>query len=152
MWSCSPPSGFDGGDCCECTCVDTVLYECGDASRGGFDCLDPSVDPSISCDSDDDVWGSYSYEYSYEYDMSPMASDSGCLDSLIRDGNCDSENNSAACGESSYSQIGHTRGKLWGYRKILGDFFPAQPGFLKRIVADSTVAAPPPKKNAIFFN
>ncbi len=32
--------GFDGGDCCECTCVDSE-YECGIV---GFECEDPSVD------------------------------------------------------------------------------------------------------------
>lgn len=30
---------FDGGDCCECTCVDSPLYVCG---MFGFNCLDPA--------------------------------------------------------------------------------------------------------------
>ena len=32
--------GYDGGDCCECTCSRDRLYPCG---FNGFDCLDPSV-------------------------------------------------------------------------------------------------------------
>lgn len=41
---------YDGGDCCECTCVDTVEYTCED-----FHCVDPSapcVDDDVS-DGDD---------------------------------------------------------------------------------------------------
>ncbi|CAM9453618.1 unnamed protein product, partial [Hapterophycus canaliculatus] len=31
--------GWDGGDCCPCTCDDSdTLYACG-----GYDCLDPTV-------------------------------------------------------------------------------------------------------------
>ncbi|CAM9313647.1 unnamed protein product [Ectocarpus sp. 8 AP-2014] len=41
-----PPSGYDGGDCCDCTCVDAV-YECG---YGGFDCTDPAA----ACENEDD--------------------------------------------------------------------------------------------------
>ncbi|CAN0428888.1 unnamed protein product, partial [Laminaria digitata] len=33
--------GYDGGDCCECTCVDTFSFTCGEEFHGGFDCLDP---------------------------------------------------------------------------------------------------------------
>ncbi|CAN0542762.1 unnamed protein product, partial [Scytosiphon promiscuus] len=36
-------AGFDGGDCCECTCVSTNSFTCGDDFNGGFECLDPSV-------------------------------------------------------------------------------------------------------------
>ena len=32
-------SGYDGGDCCECTCVSTSEIACGDSD--GFDCIDP---------------------------------------------------------------------------------------------------------------
>ena len=32
-------AGYDGGDCCECTCADTEEYTCGD--NGEFDCVDP---------------------------------------------------------------------------------------------------------------
>lgn len=32
--------GFDGGDCCECTCIDSD-YDCGIV---GFECEDPSID------------------------------------------------------------------------------------------------------------
>ena len=39
--------GFDGGDCCLCTCSDRSYYDCG---SNGFTCLDPNVtrvEPSI---------------------------------------------------------------------------------------------------------
>lgn len=32
--------GYDGGDCCFCTCVDYNLYQCGSS---GFNCLDPNA-------------------------------------------------------------------------------------------------------------
>lgn len=44
-------SDYDGGDCCECTCVSTESHICGDEDNGGFAC----VDPSAPCVDDDDV-------------------------------------------------------------------------------------------------
>ncbi|CAN0432107.1 unnamed protein product, partial [Scytosiphon promiscuus] len=41
---------YDGGDCCECTCVSTEEFTCGDEEFGGFACLDPSA----PCVDDDD--------------------------------------------------------------------------------------------------
>lgn len=38
-------SGYDGGDCCECTCISTTDNGCGVAT--GFACFDPSA--SSSC-------------------------------------------------------------------------------------------------------
>lgn len=36
--------GYDGGDCCECTCVPGARYSCGqDDDYALFDCLDPDV-------------------------------------------------------------------------------------------------------------
>lgn len=32
--------GFDGGDCCECTCVDSLDHVCG---SHGYDCRDPGA-------------------------------------------------------------------------------------------------------------
>ncbi|CAM9398624.1 unnamed protein product [Ascophyllum nodosum] len=43
--------GFDGGDCCLCTCSHGSYYDCG---SNGFTCLDPnvtSVEPSICVES-----------------------------------------------------------------------------------------------------
>lgn len=39
--------GYDGGDCCSCTCIDGPINECGTYGRG-FDCRDPGVPPN--CD------------------------------------------------------------------------------------------------------
>ena len=41
--SLSLPSGYDGGDCCECTCDPTAEYECGHGLHGGYSCVDPSA-------------------------------------------------------------------------------------------------------------
>ena len=43
--------GFDGGDCCVCTCSDGSYYDCG---SNGFTCLDPKVagvEPSVCVES-----------------------------------------------------------------------------------------------------
>lgn len=37
----SPYPGYDGGDCCECTCDSTLPFSCGDDAE--FDCVDPSA-------------------------------------------------------------------------------------------------------------
>lgn len=34
--------GYDGGDCCECTCVDGPSQSCGELGVG-YDCIDPDV-------------------------------------------------------------------------------------------------------------
>ncbi|CAN0304599.1 unnamed protein product [Ascophyllum nodosum] len=62
---------YDGGDCCECTCVDTTSNACGDE---GFACIDPEA----PCVEDDDVT-------------------SVCIDLYSGDGYCDSINNAAEC-------------------------------------------------------
>lgn len=41
--------GFDGGDCCSCTCVDSADHKCGD---GGYTCADPAVPLTCARDSD----------------------------------------------------------------------------------------------------
>lgn len=73
-------SGYDGGDCCECTCVSTDDYTCGD--NGGFSCLDPSA----PCVNDDDV-------------TSLPSSERFCINEFIGDGDCDEGNNYSECGK-----------------------------------------------------
>ena len=73
------PSGFDGGDCCECTCVSTEQYTCGE--NGGFSCLDPSA----PCADDDDV-------------TTLPSSEKSCLEGFVGDGDCDPSNNFEECG------------------------------------------------------
>ena len=77
-------SGFDGGDCCECTCVDTMDFTCGDESFGTFDCVDPSA-PCV--DEDDDT-----------IPLPENDDDSTCVVEYISDGLCDGVNNDAICG------------------------------------------------------
>ncbi|CAN0059397.1 unnamed protein product, partial [Ascophyllum nodosum] len=65
---------YDGGDCCRCSCLDGLEYECGSS---GFDCLDEGcLDSSIA-------------------DQLP-----DCAGTLLKlgDGNCDGINNTPDCG------------------------------------------------------
>lgn len=68
--------GWDGGDCCECTCVDDLDIP---LSCSVFDCLDPSSE----CDDDS---GTYDH--------------TNCTGNLnaTNNGLCNSENNNEACG------------------------------------------------------
>ncbi|CAM9941937.1 unnamed protein product [Scytosiphon promiscuus] len=76
--------GYDGGDCCACTCQDGELFECG---VFGFMCVDedaPCVDNNdepVQFDDDNDVWG---------LDV--------CITEFISDNDCDPLNNNEACG------------------------------------------------------
>ncbi|CAM9103533.1 unnamed protein product [Laminaria digitata] len=84
--------GYDGGDCCECTCVSTEAFTCGDEGNGGFDCQDPSAPIAPACvdDDDDDMSASYSYQMSIDF--------SSCVEERIGDGDCQLQNNNEECG------------------------------------------------------
>eukprot|EP00903_Cladosiphon_okamuranus_P016938 g15613.t1 len=73
--------GYDGGDCCECTCVDAT-YECG-SGLTGFSCEDPEA----VCEDEGDYGGDTTY---FE--------DDGCVLEMAGDGYCDQHNNFAECG------------------------------------------------------
>ncbi|CAN0432849.1 unnamed protein product, partial [Ectocarpus sp. 8 AP-2014] len=60
-------TGYDGGDCCQCDCVDGDYYECGDS---GYAC----IDESSSCVDDDD----------YDPDA-----ENTCFEAYKSDGMCD---------------------------------------------------------------
>ena len=65
---------YDGGDCCSCSCIDGLEYECG---SNGFYCADEScLDPVV------------------------VAQFPSCTGNLFRfaDGDCNVENNSPECG------------------------------------------------------
>ena len=79
--------GYDGGDCCECTCVSTDEYTCGDDNHGGFAC----VDPGASCVQDDDYEAHNESQGSFSY--------SPCIEDNISDGDCDNTNNVEECGK-----------------------------------------------------
>eukprot|EP00752_Nemacystus_decipiens_P007555 g6749.t1 len=66
--------GYDGGDCCECTCVDGPVYSCGIT---GFDCQDPAC-----------------------FDPAVVAEFPNCTADWIQigDGFCNSDTNVASCG------------------------------------------------------
>lgn len=76
----SPWCLYDGGDCCECTCLNEK-YECG--TEAAYDCIDPSSE----CQQD------FSYSFSFSFD----SYETECLPDWIGDGWCDYENNNPDC-------------------------------------------------------
>lgn len=97
----TPASGYDGGDCCDCTCISTDEHTCGDLGKGGFACIDPSA----PCTDDDDYFeGSFSF--------------SQCNDALIADGVCDRSNNNYECGGICSWYILPCRGWGWSLMSI----------------------------------
>ncbi|CAM9718522.1 unnamed protein product, partial [Ectocarpus sp. 12 AP-2014] len=73
--------GYDGGDCCECTCVSSSddYYDLGCTIGSSFACIDPDA----PCVDDDDI----------TVDMVE-----NCDVSELGDGWCDQENNKEICG------------------------------------------------------
>ena len=68
----NPECGYDGGDCCESTCVDD-LYNCGEWSS--FQCIDPNASEnqnvSNNCDTSEEVkvtvgGGNWQYEVTWQ--------------------------------------------------------------------------------------
>ena len=94
--------GYDGGDCCECTCVSTGPLSCG---LNGFDC----VDPSASC-SDGYVEAGTKTTVGVSangYDMRPGLAGGdvgcqidGCAPALTRDGISDDSESRWSCSQS----------------------------------------------------
>ena len=98
-------SDYDGGDCCECTCVSTEAYTCGAEGLRPFDCIDPSVD----CDEDLVEAGTKTTitVSANAYDTRPGADSSdvgcmrdGCKAELTRDGDSTDEESRWSCSPS----------------------------------------------------
>ena len=88
-------SGYDGGDCCQCTCKSTDRFSCGDGSNGGYACLDPNA----TCVDDDD--GDMTANAAYlTYGDSEITTTNLCATAWLSDGLCDLQNNNEDCGES----------------------------------------------------
>ncbi|CAM9492785.1 unnamed protein product, partial [Laminaria digitata] len=70
----TPDCGYDGGDCCACTCVDGPLYSCG---SNGFNCDDTAC-----------------------LDLTIVVQYPECAGNWLSmgDGLCTAENNNQACG------------------------------------------------------
>lgn len=94
-----PSCGFDGGDCCACTCVDGPLHSCSDST---FDCVYPACDEPIpapddsTCDEEqaEDGWCD-------EVNDNPTCGYDGgdcCVESGFSDGRCDERSNNDVCG------------------------------------------------------
>ena len=81
---CKPRPGYDGGDCCEETCVSNA-YVCG--GNGGFDCLDP--------EHNDDPEMSFSFSFSFSF---------GCQDDKNPNAFCNPSNNNERCGTLFFSR------------------------------------------------
>lgn len=79
--------GFDGGDCCECTCVASDGSPCNRA-EAGFSCRDPNA--PVNCDSMESRKHFWAATYSYPKCAGYVPQ--------IRDGRCDEANNNADCG------------------------------------------------------
>lgn len=77
-----PISGYDGGDCCRCTCVDRN-FDCGE--NNDFTCRDPSA----SC---------------FE-DNSTTSDISKCESNFFADGDCDLQNNKEECGALHFHRV-----------------------------------------------
>ncbi|CAM9191106.1 unnamed protein product [Ectocarpus sp. 13 AM-2016] len=68
----NPSCGFDGGDCCSCTCTDTSLYSCTDYE---FDCTFPDCGDALA-----------------------TSEEETCVEDWQSDGYCDDANNNYSCG------------------------------------------------------
>ena len=66
-----PSCGYDGGDCCSCTCVDSPAYSCSDSN---FDCIYPNCNLEAA-----------------------ISEGSTCVEEWKGDGYCDPENTGPEC-------------------------------------------------------
>ena len=114
-------SGYDGGDCCECTCVNTTENSCGVGTS--FACVDPSassscvVDHGGSYDDDTIILLPASDDLTRQtpaptatttptgenLGATPEANSTAslsCVSDSLSDGSCDADNNNEECGAS----------------------------------------------------
>lgn len=66
-----PSCGYDGGDCCSCTCLDGPTHSCSD---GEFGCIYPDCDGAAT-----------------------TSEESTCVEEWKSDGYCDPENHGPEC-------------------------------------------------------
>lgn len=118
-----PSCGYDGGDCCFCTCGSTGMYECGVA---GYSCVDPEGSSVEGCTSMDEHRESSQYDELSLTAQFPNCTGVGIL-SLIGDGWCDEVNNGESCdydgGDCCYCTCVSTASITCGS----GGFFCADP-------------------------
>ncbi|CAN0581540.1 unnamed protein product, partial [Laminaria digitata] len=69
----NPSCGYDGGDCCPCTCADGPVHSCNSSD---LNCIFPE------CGDDERV---------------ATSEDPTCIKSWLSDGECDDENNNPSC-------------------------------------------------------
>lgn len=105
--------GYDGGDCCSCTCVAGLEFPCGE-NGAGFDCRDPDVTPACklmgtSCEGDPDFIGDLYCDSSVNnvecgYDGGDCCICT-CVNVMMDSGTMDSDNGDQAfiCGENGFT-------------------------------------------------
>ena len=74
----NPSCGYDGGDCCPCTCADGPAHSCADSD---FNCIFPECDDTTASSSS-------------SFEESPSST---CATGWVGDGFCSDENNNASC-------------------------------------------------------
>ena len=89
-----PSCGYDGGDCCPCTCSDGPDHSCSDSD---FDCLHPGCD-----------------------DPPPASEETICDEHWIGDGSCDETNNNVACSWDGGDVSIFLLGLDWMVRTVVG--------------------------------
>ena len=92
-------SGYDGGDCCECTCVSTDDFTCGDSSDGGYTC----VDPGALCFVDGDATTNPEPEPTSP--ETAYATSPSFMGDNVADGICDAGSNNEECGGSRLENV-----------------------------------------------
>lgn len=99
---------YDGGDCCECTCVSTFFYPCG---ANGYKCADPAA----SCSGGLVDAGTFTtiVTTASAFDERPGAEgndigcgEDGCAPSLARDGDVSDAESRWSCAGKIVPEIG----------------------------------------------
>lgn len=96
----NPWCGYDGGDCCECTCISNDFHECG---YYDFDCLSPGgdkCDTSSSTDKQSVTTATTSSDTPISSNFDTYESDATgeeCFPAYVGNGDCNPESNNPSC-------------------------------------------------------
>lgn len=91
-------AGYDGGDCCECTCANTEEYTCGD--NGEFDCVDPrSLCAHVEVGTKTSVAVSANAYDTRGNSAGVGCGSSGCEPALARDGDAEGAESRWSCAQ-----------------------------------------------------
>lgn len=97
-----PPSGYDGGDCCSCTCPNVPSIRCG--GQDGYTCIDPRapcLDGSVEVGTLTTVTVTASrFDTQATDDGDADCMVGGCRAELARDGEVDDHTSRWSCTDS----------------------------------------------------